>query len=131
MMAVARSVGQPNKYRQPPELTHAHQIDRWGTLPSGGGLDDEPLGYLNRCAWASAVHKAFNGRYGAKDVIKWIDANPDLFELYAYVVKIGELHEVGWSAEEAMQITDLIVDEDNPMREPDAIAAVRKRKRGN
>jgi len=131
MMAVARACAAPNEHRQPPELIHSQQIDRWGALPNGGGLDDEPIGYLGRCSWASAVHKAFSGRYGAKNVIAWIDSNSELFELYAYVIKIIELSDAGWSAEDAMQITDLIVDENAGHSEQDAIAIVRKRKRGN
>jgi len=133
MMAVAMSYLHPDTHRQPPEVRHANQIDRWGTLPNGGGLDDEPIGYLDRCAWASFTQRAFSGRGGANNIIQWIDANPGLYDHYAYVTKIIALTDDGWTPENAMRVADLIVDEENPLKESAAKAQVRKenKKRGN
>ena len=69
----------------PPELRDAWKIDRWGVLPRAGGLDDQPIGYLDRCAWASAVHKAVKGYTEAPKLAQWIANNGDLHDIYKEV----------------------------------------------
>ena len=79
---------EPKKYAPPPELRDARQIDRWGHLPMAGGLDDQPIDYLDRCAWASAVDRAFRGYIEAPKLAQWIGSNPDLHDLYKEVMDL-------------------------------------------
>ena len=93
MIAVARFF--MHNEPQPPELKLALQSDRWGVLPDAGGLRDQEAGLIDRMSWASAVHNAFRGRLNARNVIGWIDANPEAYELYAYVKKLMRERENG------------------------------------
>ena len=70
----------------PNELRIARKIDRWGALPNAGGLLDQEAGLLDRCAWASSVDKAVRGYTGAPKLSTWISSNPELHDLYKYVI---------------------------------------------
>lgn len=99
MIAAARSYLYEEP--QPHELRLALQVDRWGALPTQGGLLDQEAGLLERMGWASAVYNAFRGRATARDVIRWIDSNPEAHELYAYVMQMIGLVDDGMTAEKA------------------------------
>ena len=69
----------------PPELRDAWRVDRYGVLPRAGGLEDQPIGYLDRMAWARDTHRAFKGYTEAPKLAQWIANNGDLHDIYKEV----------------------------------------------
>jgi len=66
------------------------QYDRWGVLPNAGGSRDQEAGLLDRMGWASATNNAFRGYITAPKLGAWIGANPELHDLYKYVIGLLE-----------------------------------------
>lgn len=64
-------------------LSYGLQCSRWGVLPEGGGLRDQPAGILDKMAYMLGVFRAAKGYASADDPTKWADNNSDAWELYA------------------------------------------------
>ena len=105
---LAAEASYTDKKPMPLELQLALQHDRWGVLPYDGGLLDQPVGLLDRMAWASAVHRAFSGRDKAHDAITWIQGHEELYELYSYVKGMRKLVTEGWEARDAQRVMNLV-----------------------
>ena len=46
---------------------------------------DQPAGVMAKMAYLDGIYRATNGYYSANDSVKWAEANPELWELYAKV----------------------------------------------
>jgi len=88
MKAAALCYFYDEEYAPPPELRDAWRVDRWGVLPRDGGIEDQPIGYLDRMAWASATYKACKGYTEAPKLAAWIKNNPDLYDIYKEVTNM-------------------------------------------
>ena len=86
-LRAARGEGSP-----PRQLVLAWHAQRWHTLPEAGGQLDQPAGLLNTMARLQNVYDAAKAYYGADDTAGWANANPDMFELYAWARKVEREH---------------------------------------
>ena len=87
MILAAAAVGEGKDVPPPPELELAWQIERYGTLPKPGGLEDQPAGLLRRCSIALNVYEAFRSRRaeGSGDWPAWVRTHPQHAKLIAMV----------------------------------------------
>jgi hypothetical protein len=61
------------------------QIDRWNTLPEGGGLLDQPAGLMSKLQVISNVYSAFKALHSASDIVNFANNNPDMMRIVAIV----------------------------------------------
>lgn len=81
-----------SKGKMPRELKLALSAQKWGVLPSGGGLWDQPAGLIKRMEQAHAAYEVIMSRKRANGAISWIDADPQRYEYYSWVKMIVAEH---------------------------------------
>lgn len=69
--------------KTPHLLVYALQHHRWGVLPEGGGLRDQPAGWLDKMAHLWAVYSGIKAYRDAPNAAKWAQAHPDAWEIVA------------------------------------------------
>ena len=79
----------------PPALKLAWQCDRWGALPNGGGLRDQPARLMADMAAASniynAMHAFWRGMKGP-NIADWQKAHPDESKIVGLVMRLEREH---------------------------------------
>ena len=62
---------------QPPaELMEWYAFRRYGLPPNGGGLRDQPLGWMDRCEYLDSVYRAWASWMAGDKSPEWVNAHP-------------------------------------------------------
>ena len=88
MVAVAdyvNGIGLADGPPPPGDLLLGFQIQRWGALPSAGGLRDQPAGLMKRVTALMAVYDVYMGQRNAQSLKEWIDNYPQQYQLWSEV----------------------------------------------
>ena len=74
----------------PPELELGLSCERWGALPSAGGLLDQDIGLMMRMSAVVNVYRAIRSEKerGKQTLVEWSDRNPQTWKVLAQVERI-------------------------------------------
>lgn len=75
----------------PPILEQAIQCRDWKALPDTGGVNDQEPGKLKQMTAHLSAYETIKSRQRARDVLSWIDANPDRYDYYGYLKQLVDL----------------------------------------
>lgn len=74
---------------KPPRLlVMAWDCKRWGALPEGGGLLDQPAGLLGKMATIENVYDAHRGVYGSSNIVEYGKQNPGAISIVGKVRRL-------------------------------------------
>ena len=75
-------------------LRYALQAKSYNTLPNSGGLRSQPAGMMLKMSAAINVYNAFKSFKSNEFNVKWIKANPELWEIITEVETLrGKIEE--------------------------------------